>query len=223
VIRAVVFDLDGVLIESEDLWDRARRRVVADHGGRWRDDATTAMQGMSSPEWAAYLRDRLGVELPTDRIVGLVLQHLLAGYRKRLPLLPGAVEVVGRIGRRWPLGLASSANRVAIDAVLATAGLAGAFAATVSSDEVAHGKPAPDVYQEAARRLGKPPSRCAAVEDSANGIRSAVAAGLTVIAVPNRTYPPPEDDLAEAATVVDNLDEVTVELVDQLGRGEAPR
>jgi HAD superfamily hydrolase (TIGR01509 family) len=221
MIRAVVFDLDGVLIESEELWDRARRRVVADHGGRWRDDATTAMQGMSSPEWAAYLRDRLGVDLPADRIAGLVVNHLLAGYRERLPLLPGAVEVVGRIGERWPLGLASSANREVIDAVLATAGLDSAFAATVSSDEVAHGKPAPDVYQEAARRLGEPPPSCAAVEDSANGIRSAVAAGLTVIAVPNRTYPPPDDAVAEAATVVDSLDELTVELVDRLGPGEA--
>jgi HAD superfamily hydrolase (TIGR01509 family) len=218
VIQAVVFDLDGVLIDSEELWDRARRRVVADHGGRWRHGATAAMQGMSSPEWADYLRDPLGVTLPTDRIVALVVDHLLASYHERLPLLPGAVEAVRRIGGRWPLGLASSANPVVIDAVLTGADLDGAFTATVSSEEVAHGKPAPDVYEETARRLGRPPTTCAAVEDSTNGIRSATTAGLTVIAVPNRTYPPPGDVLADAAAVVDSLDELTLELVDRLGR-----
>jgi HAD superfamily hydrolase (TIGR01509 family) len=217
VIEAVVFDLDGVLLDSEELWDRARREVVAQHGGRWHDGATAAMQGMSSVEWAAYLHDTLAVNLPTDEIVDLVVDDLLDRYRARLPLLPGAIDAVRRVGPRWPLGLASSSNRVVIDAVLRMAKLDGAFAATVSSEEVPNGKPAPDVYFEAARRLHQDPRSCAAVEDSTNGIRSALAAGLHVIAVPNRTYPPSEDVLAEAAVVLDGLDELTMDVVDALG------
>src|SRR3954471_1845018 len=213
MIRAVVFDLDGVLVESEQLWDAARRSVVAQHGGEWRDDATTAMQGMSSPEWAAYLHDTLGVALPADAISRLVVDELLDRYRRDLPLLPGAVEAVGRIGARWPLGLASSSNRAVIDAVLEVAALSDAFTVTLSSEEVARGKPAPDVYLEVADRLGVAPHECAAVEDSTNGIRSAVAAGCAVIAVPNRAYPPDDDALADAAVVLRDLEALTVELV----------
>jgi HAD superfamily hydrolase (TIGR01509 family) len=211
VIQAVVFDLDGVLIDSERLWDQARREVVAQHQGHWRTEATTAMQGMSSVEWSRYLRDDLGVQLQVDQIVDLVVQDLLGRYARGLPLIPGAVAAVRRIGRRWPLGLASSANRVVIDEVLALAGLRDAFGATVSSEEVPQGKPAPDVYLEAARRLGQPPSACAAVEDSGNGIRSAAAAGMHVVAIPNRDYPPPADALARADLVLDTVSDLTVE------------
>lgn len=221
MIEAVVFDLDGVLIDSEELWDAVRRGVVAAQGGRWREEATRAMQGMSAPEWGRYLRESLAVDLPVDRIVSLVVDELLDGYRHNLPLLPGAVAAVRRVGRRWPLGLASSANRVVIDAVLPAAELSDAFAATVSSEEVARGKPAPDVYLEAARRLGVTPSACAAVEDSANGIRSAAAAGLVVIAVPNRQYPPGGDALAEAAVVLRGLDGLTEDVIEGLEGGEA--
>jgi HAD superfamily hydrolase (TIGR01509 family) len=216
VIRAVVFDIDGVLVESEELWDAARRRVVAEHGGHWRDDATTAMQGMSSPEWGAYLRDKLGVDRPVDDIVDLVVGDLLDCYRQHLPLLPGAVDAVRRIGERWPLGLASSANRVVIDALLDLAGLRGAFTVTVSSEEVPHGKPAPDVYIEAARRLQQAPRHCAAIEDSTNGIRSARTADLHVVAVPNRAYPPSDDALADADVVLDTLDQLTTDVLDRL-------
>lgn len=216
MIRAVVFDLDGVLIESEELWDSARRRVAAEHGGRWPDDATTAMQGMSSREWSEFLRDAVGVALPADEIVDLVLRDLLARYEHHLPLLPGGVAAVRRLGARWPLGLASSANRVVIDAVLAAADLGGAFAVTVSSEEVAHGKPAPDVYLEAVRHLGIEPRDGAAVEDSTSGIRSAQDAGLHVIAIPNRRFPPEEGVMATVDLVLASLDDLTVEVVDRL-------
>jgi len=212
----VVFDLDGVLLDSERLWDQARREVAIGHGGHWRADATAAMLGMSSVEWSQYMRDTLGVDLAPDRIVELVVAGLLEQYRRRLPLIPGAVAAVQRIGRRWPLALASSAGRPVIDAVLAIAGLQHEFQATVSSEEVPRGKPAPDVYLEAARRLGQPPRACAAVEDSANGIRSALAAGLHVVAVPNPDYPPPAGVLAEAQIVLRSLAELTGELVEQL-------
>jgi HAD superfamily hydrolase (TIGR01509 family) len=219
VIRAVVFDLDGVLIDSERLWDQARRKVAIGHHGHWRADATAAMLGMSSVEWSRYMRDILGVDLAPDQIVDLVVANLLEQYRRRLPLIPGAVEAVQRIGRRWPLALASSAGRPVIDTVLAVAGLQHAFQATVSSEEVPRGKPAPDVYLEAAQRLGQPPRGCAAVEDSANGIRSALAAGLHAVAIPNRDYPPPASVLAKAQVVIDSLADLTVELVEQLNGG----
>jgi HAD superfamily hydrolase (TIGR01509 family) len=217
VIGAVVFDLDGVLVDSEHLWDRARRTVVADHGGQWRDDATAAMQGMSSPEWGRFVREELAVDLPTERIIDLVVQELLDGYERELPLLPGAVAAVRRLALRWPLGLASSSNRVVIDTVLRVAGLSEEFAVTVSSEEVARGKPAPDVYRDVVRRLDRAPSECAAVEDSTNGILSALAAGLKVVVVPNHAYPPSAQALEESPVVLDDLDELTVELIESLG------
>ena len=219
--EAVVFDLDGVLLDSEGRWDAARREVAAAHGGHWTDEATTAMQGMSSPEWARYLHDDLEVQLEPDRIVDLVVDRLLDQYRRSLPLLPGAVDAVRRIGARWPLGLASSSSRVVLDEVLVLAGMQGAFSVTVSSEEVPHGKPAPDVYLEAARRLGCSAADCVAIEDSANGIRAGVAAGLAVVAVPNREFPPPRSVLDQAALVIDSVADLVVDSLAQLaGRSD---
>jgi HAD superfamily hydrolase (TIGR01509 family) len=215
MIEAVIFDLDGVLVESEQLWDAARRELVTATGGAWRPEATGAMQGMSSTEWSAYLHDALGVPMDPGRISDEVVARLLARYRADLPLLPGAVDAVERLGARWPLGLASSSNRPVIDAVLDVAGLASWFAATVSSEEVPQGKPSPDVYLEAARRLGVEPACCAAIEDSANGARSALAAGMTTLLIPNRRYPPPADVRDAAASVLDQLTDLTVAAVER--------
>lgn len=217
MIRAVVFDLDGVLLDSEQLWDEARRHVVARRGGHWRPGATAAMQGMSAPEWSRYLRGELSVPLDPAEIDRLVVDDLLDRYHRDLPLVPGAREVVERLAQRWPLALASSSNRTVIEEVLAIAGLTGSFAVVVSSEEVQRGKPAADVYLEAARRLGRPPRSCAAVEDSANGIRAAVAAGMPVVAVPNTHYPPPAEVLKDAVAVVGNLDGLTITLFERLG------
>lgn len=219
--EAVVFDLDGVLIDSEQLWDEARRELVARHGGVWLPDATAAMQGMSAPEWSRYMRAHLGLDRPEPRIAELVVEDLLARYAHHLPLLPGAVEAVRRIGDRWRLALASSANREIIDAVLASAHLGGSFAVTVSSEEVARGKPSPDVYLAAASRLGVDASACVAIEDSANGIRSAHAAGMQVICLPNPHFPPPSDVRLLAADVIERLDDLTVSRIDSLGGGRA--
>jgi HAD superfamily hydrolase (TIGR01509 family) len=207
-IAAVVFDLDGVLVDSEQLWDDARRELVAERGGTWRDDATRAMMGMSAPEWSRYLRDELGVDLDPPAISKAVVEKLARLYREQLPLLPGGRAAVVSASERWPLGLASSANREIIDLVLELASLEDSFAATVSSEEVAHGKPAPDVYLEVARRLDVAPTTCAAIEDSTNGLRSAAAAGMTVIAIPNEAFPPSADALQLATAVVHSLDEV---------------
>jgi HAD superfamily hydrolase (TIGR01509 family) len=207
-VAAVVFDLDGVLVDSEQLWDSARRELVAERGGSWRDDATRTMMGMSSLEWSRYMHDELHVDLEPDEISTAVVERLARLYREQLPLLPGAREAVARLASNWPLGLASSANRKIIDVVLELAELGEYFAATVSSEEVPRGKPAPDVYLEAARRLGTRATECAAVEDSSNGLRAAAAAGMTVIALPNPAFPPDEDALRLAAVVLPSLDEL---------------
>jgi len=208
VTVAVVFDLDGVIVDSEHLWDEARRELVRERGGTWLDEATRVMMGMSSVEWSQYMHDELGVDMPPKEISSAVVERLERLYRRELPLIPGAVEAVKALAGRWPLGLASSANRQIIDLVLELADLEGDFDATVSSEEVPRGKPAPDVYFEAAARLGVPPDGCAAVEDSANGIRSAASAGMKVVAIPNRQFPPAADALQLATVVLGSVEEL---------------
>jgi HAD superfamily hydrolase (TIGR01509 family) len=214
VIDAVVFDLDGVLVDSERVWDDARRELAQERGGRWHERASRDMMGMSSLEWSRYMHDVIGVADAPAEISAEVVRRLEELYRHELPLFDGAVAAVERLAAHWPLGLASSSNRELIDLVLDLAGLARFFAATVSSEEVARGKPAPDVYLEAARRLGAAPERCAAVEDSENGIRSAKTAGMRVLAVPNPVFPPAADALAQADVTLASLDELEPALVD---------
>ncbi len=216
MIDAVVFDLDGVLLDSEQLWDEVREELARERGGRWHDRAQADMMGMSSREWSRYMHDVIGLAEPPEQINAEVVRRLQARYREQLPLLPGAREAVERLAARWPLGLASSSNREIIDLVLEQSGLARFFRATVSSEEVERGKPAPDVYLEAARRLGVAPELCAAIEDSRNGIRSARAAGMCVIAIPNAHYPPDAEALAAADVVLRSLDELTPQCVGEL-------
>jgi HAD superfamily hydrolase (TIGR01509 family) len=215
-IAAVIFDMDGVLVDSEAVWDDVRKRFVEENGGRWHVSAQRDMMGMSSIEWSRYVRDRLGVQMEPDRISAAVADRIAAGYRRSLPLLPGAVESVRSLAEQWPLGLASSSNPHVIDLVLELADIADAFGATVSSEEVGAGKPAPDVYLEAAERLSAGATACIAIEDSTNGIRSADAAGMTVIAVPNRDFPPEPGALELAAATLDSLTELTPDLVRSL-------
>jgi HAD superfamily hydrolase (TIGR01509 family) len=214
VSDAVVFDLDGVILDSEQLWDEVREQLARERGGRWSDRAQADMMGMSSTEWSRYMHDVVGLRESPEEINREVVRRMLERYTERLPLIDGAVDAVRRIAARWPLGLASSSNRELIDRALELSGLAPLFRATVSSEEVARGKPAPDVYLEAARRLGVAATDCAAVEDSANGIRSAQAAGTRVIAIPNSRYPPDEEALAAADVVLRSLRELTPDVVE---------
>jgi HAD superfamily hydrolase (TIGR01509 family) len=210
VIEAVVFDVDGVLIDSEPVWERVRRGFVAVRGGRWPDDAQDRMMGMSTAEWSRYISEDFGLTaIAPEAVAEQVVAAMAAEYLAHLPLLPGAVDAVRALSSRWRLAVASSAPKSLIEAVLDASGLRPAFAASVSSEEVPRGKPAPDVYLEATARLGVPPGKCAAVEDSANGLRSAAAAGLAVIAVPRPEYPPPPDALGHARVVLGSLTELT--------------
>jgi HAD superfamily hydrolase (TIGR01509 family) len=218
VTTAVVFDLDGVLVDSEQVWDDVREQLAHERGGQWHSDAQRDMMGMSSKEWSRYMHNRIGLSESPEEINRLVVERMLERYAAGPPWLPGAVETVRRLTADFVLGLASSSNRELIDAVLRELELAALFEVTVSSEEVARGKPAPDVYLEAARRLGVPPARCAAVEDSASGIRAALAAGMDVIAYPNRHYPPADDVLSLADTVVPRLVDIGPLLLAALAR-----
>ena len=213
---AIIFDLDGVLLDSEQRWNEAKEALVREAGGTWLEEAPEVMMGMSSPEWSAYLRDDLGVQRDLDAINDDVVRRMHESYEDGLPLLPGALETVRALAARWPLGLASSSNREIIDVFLERSGVGDLFGATVSSEQVARGKPAPDVYLETARRLDVDPRACVAIEDSSNGLRAAHAAGMPVIAAPNPHYPPGDDALALAAAVVDGVGEVTPELIASL-------
>jgi len=213
-IEAVVFDLDGVIVDSEQVWDDVRERFVAEAGGTYTEAATRAMMGMSSPEWSRYLVEELGVPMTAGEANAEVVRRMLERYGEAPPLIPGAVDAVRRVGARWPLAIASSANRELIDVVVAAAGLADLIRVSVSSEEVERGKPAPDVYLEAARRLGVDPTRCAAVEDSHNGLRSARAAGMRVVAVPNLHFPPDDEAIALADVVLASIAELTPEVID---------
>jgi HAD superfamily hydrolase (TIGR01509 family) len=218
-IRAVVFDLDGVIVDSEPVWEEVRRQLVAERGGRWLADTQRRLMGMSTAEWSAYLAGELQVGMTPEEAAAEVIRRMAERYRRALPLLPGAVEVVPRLAERWPLAVASSSPPQLINAVLDGSGLARHFQVWVSTEEVARGKPSPDVYLEAAARLRQPAAECVAVEDSSNGVRAAAGAGMRVVAVPRPEYPLEPDALASATVVLERLDQLTPDVVDGLAGG----
>ena len=220
--EAVVFDLDGLLLDTEQVWDEVREALTRERGGRWHDRAQADMMGMSSSEWSRYMHDELGLAEPPEELNRLVVERMRERYAERLPLIDGAVDAVRRLAEHWPLGLASSSNRPLIDLALEEMGVAPLFSATVSSEEVERGKPAPDVYLEAARRLGVRPDDATAVEDSANGIRAARAAGMSVVAIPNAHFPPPPEVLDVADLVLDSLAELSPGAVDSASSRREP-
>ncbi|QGF24357.1 HAD family hydrolase [Raineyella fluvialis] len=214
--RAVVFDMDGVLTDTEIIWDEVRRGLAADEGIPWPPEATLAMMGMSTQEWSSYLVGTVGLSGTPEEAARRTIDALVARYAHDLPELAGAVDAVRRLAARWPLGLASSSPRRLIDVSLETLGISDAFTVTVSTEEVGRGKPSPDGYLRACELLGVDPATCVAIEDSSNGLRAAAAAGMAVIAVPRPDFPPAGDALALADAVVADLDSLTVDLVEGL-------
>ncbi|MEU1810897.1 HAD family hydrolase [Micromonospora aurantiaca (nom. illeg.)] len=213
MVDAVLFDLDGVIVDSEPVWEEVRRAYVARHGGTWQPDTQRRLMGMSTAEWAEHLSGELGVDRSAEQVATEVVTEMARRYAQHVPLIDGADAVVRRIAARWPLGLASSSPTRLIAAALDATGLAGAFGATLSTEETARGKPAPDVWLAVAQRLGVDPARCVAVEDSSNGVRSAAAAGCRVVAVPHSSYPLDPDAEALAAVLLPSVGRLTPEVV----------
>jgi HAD superfamily hydrolase (TIGR01509 family) len=198
----VIFDLDGVIVDSEIWWDEVRQAFAQQHGRTWTTDDRAAVMGANSAAWSRTMRERLAIDVPATVIERTIVDGVVSRFRTDgVPEIPGAVEAVRRIANERPVAIASSAHREVIDAALAATGLTGIFGVVVSSDEVPHGKPAPDVYLEAARRLGADPATCLVVEDSYNGVRAGKAAGMAVVLVPNHSIPP-APGTAELADVV---------------------
>lgn len=217
MVDAVLFDLDGVIVDSEPVWEEVRRAYVAAHGGTWQPDTQRRLMGMSTGEWAAHLSGELGVDRTPEQVATEVVAEMTRRYAERVPLIDDADAVVRRMAARWPLGLASSSPTRLIAAALAATGLADAFGATLSTEETARGKPAPDVWLAVAARLDVDPARCVAVEDSSNGVRSAAAAGMRVVAIPHGSYPLDPDAAALAAVLLPSVDALTPEVVERLG------
>ena len=209
--------MDGVIIESEHLWDQAREELVRETGGRWGAEQQTAMMGMASHEWSVYVRDELLVPLPPEEISDRVVARLSELYREELPLIEGAADVVHAAAARWPVAIASSSNRELIDLIAELAGIDQALSTTVSSEEAGSGKPAPDVFLRTADQLGAAPASCVVIEDSATGILAALAAGMNVIAAPNRDFPPPPAILARATIAVSHVNRITPALIEKAG------
>jgi len=223
--EAVIFDLDGVIVDSEIWWDEVRRDYAAARGRTWTADDRVAVMGANSRQWSITMRERLRLDEPPEAIERAIVDGVVARYRRDgAPQIEGAAAAVRRIADRWPVAVASSAHREVINAALAATGLLGVLSLVVSSDEVARGKPEPDVYLEAAGRLSASPARCLVVEDSLNGVRSAKAAGMTVVLVPNRAIPPAPGTAELADVVLDrlsDLDPAAVEPARTPARSEA--
>ncbi|MBJ7354408.1 MAG: HAD family phosphatase [Thermoleophilaceae bacterium] len=216
-VEAVIFDMDGVIVESEALWDKAREDLVKETGGRWGAGAQEAMMGMASHEWSVYVRDELEVPMSAEEISRDVVARLEALYREDLPLIEGSAEAVHAAAEHWPVAIASSSNRELIDLIAELAGIHHVLRTTVSSEEAGRGKPSPDVFLLAAEQLGVEPENCVVIEDSANGIRAGVAAGMKVIAIPNRDFPPSPDALDLATLVIDRLPDLTNATIEHAG------
>ena len=211
---SVVFDMDGILIETEPIWDQVRRGMATEDGLSWPDGSTPIMMGLSTREWAEHMTDVIGIPGTWEEVAQRTIDGVAGEYASGgLPVLPGAVEAVRRMAGLVPTAIASSSPRRLIDLVVSRLDLGDALTMTVSTEEVARGKPFPDGYLRACELLGSDPARSVAVEDSTNGVRSAFAAGMKVVCVPPGFHPPAEDTLALCAAVLDTLDGLTEEFL----------
>jgi HAD superfamily hydrolase (TIGR01509 family) len=218
-IDAVIFDLDGVIIDTERVWNDVRHALAEAHGGHWSDETDQEfLMGDNSMQWAARMREHNGVQLSDQEIYDGIIGELRERYARHLPVIPGAPEAIAGLASEYRLGVASSSPLELIEYALKLAGLSRFFSAVVSSDEVARGKPEPYVYLEACARLGTSPERSAAVEDSSSGIESAHSAGLSVIAIPNPEFPPSVEAVALADVALGSIAELTGAVVASLGQ-----
>ncbi|MFO7530996.1 MAG: HAD family phosphatase [Candidatus Limnocylindrales bacterium] len=217
MIEAVIFDMDGLLVDSEPVWDRARRSMADEAGRPWTADDHKAVMGVSTQEWAEYMIARLALTLTPQEVIDRIIERMVEMYRAGIPWLPGALDAVDLAARHFRTALASGSHPTLVEAVTADAAIQGKFQVIVSADEVGAGKPAPDVYLVAAERLGVEPASCVCLEDSANGILAGVRAGMQVIAVPDPRFPPAQAALDRAHLVLPSLAALSLEALTRPG------
>lgn len=216
MLQAIIFDMDGLLIDSESVWNSVREAMAAEAGQDWTTDDHRAVMGVSTQEWVDYMINRLELTLSPQQVEDQVVTRMMASYQNGIPYFPGAVEAVHLAAQHFPTALASGSHRTLIDTVTADAPLQGRFQVILSADEVGAGKPSPDVYLETAKRLGVKPEHCVCLEDSGNGILAGKRAGMKVIAVPDARFPPSAEKLNEADLILESLSDFSLALLDRL-------
>lgn len=215
-IEAIIFDMDGLLVDSEPVWDKARSSMAAEAGKEWNEKDHRAVMGVSTEEWASYMIQRLELTISPEEVQAEIVQRMLEMYREGVPYLPGAVEAVNLASGHYPTALASGSHPNLIEAVVNDAPMQGKFKVVLSADEVGVGKPAPDVYLQTAHRLGIPPQQCLCLEDSGNGILAGLRAGMKVVAVPDPRFAPSQEILRQAHLVLTSLEAFSLETIRQL-------
>lgn len=218
-IEAVIFDMDGVLVDSEVYWAASREEFAGEIGKTWAHDDHQAVMGRSTVGWAQIMQERLGVDMTIAQIIADMKRRMIAHYEERLPVRPGAVEAVRLAAQHYRVALASGSPTEIIRWVTELTGLDQVFEVMVFGDDIPNGKPAPDIYLEALRRLGVAPEAAVGVEDSANGIRALKAAGMYAIAAPSPMFPLSAEILRLADTKIDSLEDFSLALVQAISRG----
>ena len=221
-IEAVIFDMDGVLVDSEIYWDKARVEFASDRGKSWTPALQRLAMGRSTMGWARVMQTQLALDESLDDIIAEMKARVIAQYEARMPTRPGALDAVARMSERYRVGLASGSPTEIIKAVLRITGLDQIFEVMVYGDELPRGKPAPDIYFEALKRLAVAPGRSLGIEDSANGLRSLKAAGMYAVAAPSPGYPLAADVLALADAHISTLEDFTIELVQSIDAKSQP-
>ena len=216
MIKAIIFDMDGLLVDSEPMWDRARAEMAAQAGYDWTSDDHKAVMGISTEDWTIYMIERLELSMTPEAVAEFIILWMVERYKQQIPFFPGAVEAVQLAAQHFPIGLASGSPPQLIDIVVQDARLQGLFQVVLSADTVGAGKPSPDVYLEAARQMGFQPGHCVCIEDSGNGILAGKRAGMKVIAIPDPRFPPHLDKLIQADVVVDSLNAFSMEIIQHL-------
>lgn len=217
MIEAVIFDMDGLLIDSEPFWDKARSSMAAKAGKDWNKDDHKAVMGVSTSEWVGYMISRLELVMSPKAVEQKIVAEMVTLYQRQIPYLPGAAEAVALSAAKYPTGLASGSPRSLIDTVTGDKALKGKFKAILSSDQIEHGKPSPDIYLATAKMLGARPKNCVCLEDSGNGILAGKNAAMKVIAVPDSRFPPGAEKLHAADVVLESLSEFSLEILEKLG------
>ena len=211
MVKAVIFDLDGLLVDSEPVWFHVRTEMFQRFRIAWTTQDQKALMGKNTQAWIDYVYEKLGGKLSRDEVTNQTLDGMIRSYQTgHVRLMPGAQKAIEYCSSIATLGLASGSPKVLIDAALESNGWKGVFKEVLSSDEVPHGKPAPDVYLEVMKRLGMKPRECVVVEDSGSGILAGRASGAKVIAVPNKELMPPSEALANADKIIESLDDIAL-------------